>query len=537
MTPNEFSLKQSQTCHDQNLNTLSLSKYFHDSIDYRKHSALKIRVKPRQALASVNIKLMEQRPKTSVYKPNVSYALRSSSNNCEDMNLDEYYEKALSAMTKDELISGIEPSGTGKDAFRPSTVRRRNRSGIEDTNKKSTSSISPRDRPSQNKTVTFDKNSTQAFNDKRIVNNLIKTPQLDTINIQIRRNKTDMSVTSLRAPSLKHLTDNEIVHFSERLHPIDNDISNTTPRNTPHTPKSRISSLNSDNVMKKTRSGSSSLRFTYPPKSAVNSRPPSMQMHNDKQMLNIQKNVYDEAKSKNPNMIVNNLNEEEFIELLKEYRRTKSINLDCILTLKSTVKSKETSKVSTPNVESSSNGIDDKNSTQHIIKSYTSFNTAGMAPMNLNDDIAKTPQSFTLRLPSQSNLSFDSNANSSLFQANQINKLVGDAQVNNIHFTNNNNIFSSTTTTTTTTTPNNIINGKRLPSAFANYLNNKILMKNSKNLVGILIKNNEKGSGDGKETSNGRRLSSLYSQENLQPNEGNQNFQRIKILNFPAFAN
>ena len=176
-----------------NLNTLSLTKNFQDSIDYRKHSALKIRVKPRQALASVNIKLMEQRPKTAVYKPNVSYALRSCSNNCEDVNMDDYYEKALSALAKEELINGADLLGSGKDAFRPSTVRRR-------VNKTSTESDTTHTQPPQRVVTTAQshvKIPIKNLNDKLFLNTKSLSPSLlasktEPTSIKIKRNKTDM---------------------------------------------------------------------------------------------------------------------------------------------------------------------------------------------------------------------------------------------------------------------------------------------------------------------------------------------------------
>ena len=535
MTSNDIVFKtpqmsQNQAMSDQSLNTLSLSKGFQDSIDYRKHSALKIRVKPRQALASVNIKLMEQRPKTSTNKPNVSYALRSSSNNCEDINLDEYYEKALSAMTREELMSGIEHVGVGKDAFRPSTVKRKIKSStIEDATQKPTSAsantLNP-EKSSVSKAVSFDKNAMQVFNDKRILNNLKKMSQpLDTISIKIRRNKTEMSSAPLRPMSIKNLAENETTLPSAEKNDHDT-LFTHTPINTPHTPKSRISLFNNINAnineAKKPRS-SLSMRFNYTPKSP-RSRPSSIQTGNEKFL---EKNVLNPLTKESPNMIINNLNEDEFIELLKEYRRTKNINLDCVLALKSSEKLKEASKTPTPNGDFS-NGAEEK--IKNITKSYTSFDTGHLSDnSNLSKLVTNNP--FSLRLPSQSNLSLDSNVNSSVFHSNNIvnnGKFIGDIQVNNIDFSN---VKTNTLSTT------NMFNGKKLPSSFANYLNNKILLKNSKSVVGIVIKNNKDNAAETRRVISTDRLNSAYSHENMHSTENNQNFGRLKVLNFPAFAN
>lgn len=537
MTPHEFGFKtqhlaHAQTVSDQSVNTLSLSKGFQDSIEYRNHSALKIRVKPRQSLASVNIKLMEQRPKTSSNRPNVSYALRSSSNNCEDINLDDYYDKALSAMTREELISGVEHLGVGKDAFRPSTVKRKFKSPNEDATLKTaptSANIITQEKTNVSKTVSFDKNATQVFNDKRILNNLNKMSQpFDTINIKIRRNKTEMSPAPLRPSSIKATTENETTILLNEKTDHDNILFSHTPINTPHTPKSRISLYNNTNVnvneTKKPRS-SLGMRFNYTPKSP-RSRPSSIQIGSGKY---VEKNeILNPLKKDSPNMIINNLNEEEFIELLKEYRRTKNINLDCVLTLKSTEKLKETSKTPTPSGDFS-NRVEDK--LKNITKSYTSFDTGHLTD---NSNLSKlTYNPISLRLPSQSNLSLDSNVNSSVFNTNNtINngKYIGDIQVNNIDFAN---------IKTNTLSTNNPFNGKKLPSSFANYLNNKILLKNSKSVVSILINNNNKenAAAETRRVVSSNRLNSTYSHENLHSNENNQNFGRIKILNFPAFAN
>ena len=61
-------------------------------------------------------------------------------------------------------------------------------------------------------------------------------------------------------------------------------------------------------------------------------------------------------------------------------------------------------------------------------------------------------------------------------------KFIGDIQVNNIDLAN---------IKTNPLSTNNMISGKKLPSSFANYLNNKILLKNTKSVVGILIKNRD----------------------------------------------
>ena len=157
-------------------------------------------------------------------------------------------------------------------------------------------------------------------------------------------------------------------------------------------------------------------------------------------------------------------------------------------------------------------------------------------------------QPLSLRLPSQSNLSFDTNA-----QTSHVNKFLTDVQFTNVSTTSSQNNFAYSNNTS------GFLSSKKLPTSFANYLNNKILLKNSKNLVGILIKNNDKNAAQATSVSSAstahttsktasakvmaNKLNLAYPhsessalQQQNKTNEENS-FQRLKILNFPAFAN
>ena len=175
------------------------------------------------------------------------------------------------------------------------------------------------------------------------------------------------------------------------------------------------------------------------------------------------------------NKIIKNLSENEFLEFLKEYRRTKSINLDYILTIKSKLNEHESEEAA----KSGEQPVEQL--TKPPKNSFEKFDT----PRSNANKFQPIP------LPAQTN-----------FFYNQSNKN-SRANIN----------------------PNDMsINVNRSSEYLTNYLNRKIVIKNSKNLVG-LIKNGTSTTGnDNQSDTNG--------------NQTQNNFQRIKILNFPAaFAN
>lgn len=100
----------------KNMNTISLYNYYSKALGYRKHSALKIRVKPRQALASVNTKLIEQqqRPQTQIE--------HRAPENVEKYFIAENQENQEEKMRREETTLTI----LNKEGFRPSTVKKRN---------------------------------------------------------------------------------------------------------------------------------------------------------------------------------------------------------------------------------------------------------------------------------------------------------------------------------------------------------------------------------------------------------------------------
>ena len=164
---------------------------------------------------------------------------------------------------------------------------------------------------------------------------------------------------------------------------------NYTSRNLSHSrPKSDLFA-----EKKPPRATSSSLKMHYPPRSAgprpgnaLNSLLNARSHNNNSKTNDVH---HDPFKSKlSPNVIIDNLNEDEFIDLLKEYRRTKSINLDCILTINASKSGKENAKTPSPNIERPKT-VDEKISQTNLVKSYSSFDTNGSAS-NMHATVIET---------------------------------------------------------------------------------------------------------------------------------------------------
>lgn len=110
----------------KNINTISLYNYYSEALGYRKHSALKIRVKPRQALASVNIKLMEQQQRSrtgsSFIRTDEELAnaqMKPVSSSREEMMASQTTPTNNSTASNDDMVQ------MNSTAFRPSTVKKR----------------------------------------------------------------------------------------------------------------------------------------------------------------------------------------------------------------------------------------------------------------------------------------------------------------------------------------------------------------------------------------------------------------------------
>lgn len=394
----------------------------------------------------------------------------------------------------DEFFGTREDYSFGKDAFRPSNVKRRIKANADDCNTNNGSlSLVP-----QKNFIKLNQNN---------LNLNINSSKLNKFNISklLRHNKS--SASSLNINTVEKLNDyfTLLDHTGNpnsanqngsalrlniaELSSEDDNNNNTkhklicySPINTPtqflNRPKSE---LVTDALEKRIPSSSVNYRFSMPPKSAESKGTSYFKTETSVASFKINNHEHSRSPSTESNdktnKIIKNLSENEFLEFLKEYRRTKSINLDYILTIKSKLNEQESE-------EAAKSG---EQPVEHLTK----------PPKNSFEKI-DTPRSNAnkfqpIPLPAQTN-----------FFYNQSNKN-SRANIN----------------------PNDMsINVNRSSEYLTNYLNRKIVIKNSKNLVG-LIKNGTSTNGN--------------NNDNHSDTNGNQtqtNFQRIKILNFPAaFAN
>lgn len=105
----------------KNVDTLTLLNYYSTEMGYRQHSAFRVRVKPRQAMANINTKLIEQ--KTYQHQQPVSSESQSRSLHAQvdaaaaPVHLIEDEKNVISEEEKRLLM-------LNKDGFRPSTVKK-----------------------------------------------------------------------------------------------------------------------------------------------------------------------------------------------------------------------------------------------------------------------------------------------------------------------------------------------------------------------------------------------------------------------------
>lgn len=181
---------------NKNLDTITLFNYYSTALDYRQHSALKIRVKPRQALASVNTKLLEQRAsRTEQHRatPPPIYILgdekRLASNFSRlSSGRGERENSAVARKKQDESAVIM----LGKDGFRPSTVKRQasSKKSSNIANENSTTSPRPITTTGGTTTIATPKQQKSLTGKDIRVKETVLLPDDEKI---LRRAKTDLS--------------------------------------------------------------------------------------------------------------------------------------------------------------------------------------------------------------------------------------------------------------------------------------------------------------------------------------------------------
>lgn len=526
-----------------NLKTLSLSNYFTETIDYRKHTALKIKVKPRQALASVNIKLLEQQNSS---KPNTNRSKSSKNERYIVTNDEEDSDRIItttpSLIQKDESSNNVQDYlSANKDAFRPSTVKKRNKTA------NSISNSSTDDHRHPIRAVS----SKSYYSDKSLMSKISKVPFLSTnritndspSTIEEKHNRRPLqkeisnydeennenSMNNLNQKSIINENNKIDFDFEDNFKDSSNSAMNT-PRNHHHQPHGLqapiVNQANKsasdlfkevmETAIKSSHPPPTSHRLTKSMSAKVTSFTSDSNYFNNKEKLYAMYNsrlhadsvLTNKSNSTNNNnrsspvsnknldvQVIDKLNENQFLAFLKEYRRTKSINLESVATL-------------------------------------------SMQPNENSNGITRARLSSDSRINSSTHNEFNSNklhhpTNTINLQAQFVRLPTAHAGSSNPTWRTNSAYKTNTTTPlgmyNTTIDQNNL---NRSSNYFVNYVNNKILVKNSKNLVVCLDNNNNNNKQELKQNPT----------NNPNPNENSTKLiekqqQQIKILNFPAVAN
>ena len=267
-------------------------------VGYQNHSAFKVKVKPRQALASVNMKLAEQRNSAKRYTP-ITYDSKITEQ-------DEFdYEQIVLAQTptsiKDEIDNDL--NILNRDAFRPSAVIRRNKTHGEFRQYKSSSakiqeynhSKDITDNKSKNKTncsssISHFKENEAKFS-SQITENSLKSKR-----VQKRYDNNSEGTVSAKDSSVSELK-------------IEDYLDNTA--------KMTVLDIFNEAFFKSNFSEKKNSRFK----------------RGNKDIL-IKNLLQSDEKKKSD--FLNKLGEEEFIKFLKDYRKNKNFNITDISYLSKT---------------------------------------------------------------------------------------------------------------------------------------------------------------------------------------------------------
>ncbi|CAF0756666.1 unnamed protein product [Brachionus calyciflorus] len=270
-------------------------------IGFRKHSAFKINVKPRQALVTVNTKLMEQqRPNTKV-----SYSHEFIIEDDSDKNSNTH---------QDDSENYVESSVANKYSFRPSAVLKKNKLY--------------EDRMPLNSSRTSSSKSITLYNRNKNTN---VYPDITNSITPILLNRREVKNTKSDSPRSTKNKNVFILNDDRNENSNDIKIKETSEPNL-LSPKTRteISSSNSNtqNIQYQPKTKSDLFKEIY--------EDLQNKSKNDRSKSNVRNKPYlpdnhEDLNEEKVDLIIKNLNEEEFVNLLKEYRKTRSFNLNTLL--------------------------------------------------------------------------------------------------------------------------------------------------------------------------------------------------------------
>jgi len=367
------------------LHTISLSNCFINDVDYRMHSAFRVNLKPRQP--SYNTKLLEQRP-NSKYTSACSGRIRpttrntistnkntgyNNNNNNNDLQSDDEYERIGTPSTlSNDHISYYQEYTLTRDAFRPSTIRKFNNSknnpdeSNNNTNNKTyitskfgynieelkmrrniktgTAAKSSNEKINKQQSFTnLENNSESRINSpKKKLKSILKTDENSHTNnnnnkpettsgtsVRIELDEDDLIDSSLLSPDLNNNNINNKVAYtrttSDIFNEIYSEINNTNSNNNNNNKNNKMQSKSASIVKSATFSNDNFINNS----GNLSNRSKYLQVMRAKSISEIEmmKKLDDELNGSQSasSLYLNKMREEEFLQFLKEYRITKSL--------------------------------------------------------------------------------------------------------------------------------------------------------------------------------------------------------------------
>ncbi len=344
-----------QQSNSKKMHTISLSNCFLNDVNYRMHSAFRVNLKPRQSYACMNTKLLEQRPNSkytsscSRIRPTTRNTI-STKNTGNDMQSDDEYERIGTPSTLSNDHMNYQEYTLTRDAFRPSNIRKFN-------NKNSDESININNNSRSYITSKFGYNieeskmrrniQTGSFLNKKSPE---KNPSFANIESESRISyspkklksilKTDDKPETTSGTSVRiELDEDELIEHSLLSPDINNKAYKTTSDifneiyseiNLNQQPNKNKMQSKSASIVKSTtclNDTSNIINNNSNNTGNISNRSKCLYTMRAKSISEIEmKKIDDEINgSQSSSLYLNKMREEEFLEFLKEYRITKSL--------------------------------------------------------------------------------------------------------------------------------------------------------------------------------------------------------------------
>lgn len=347
--------QQTTPTYSNKLSTISLSNCFLSALDYRVNSAFRVSVRPRQSYAAINVKLLEQQRPNSKYTSSCSRGMRPntvSTRYTENLISDDEYERIGTPSTACNEATGYEYYTLTKDAFRPSPVRKLNKISLDEVNAKGFASkfvnnieehkmrknIIKSASATKTKSTSIDSKSLSSIREVDLKKNSKKLSDLpNSTVVKSDLDENDHLIDHSELGTLDHAsTKLDSAHLFKMTSDIFNEIYSEINKNDNMGFSNNNTNQNQNQIKTKIHSKSASAMKS--PNSLVINDPNALTsslsnrsktvQFKTKSVSDAELNIQDEqpeAKASSREYL-NNLKEEEFLEFLKEYRKSKCLN-------------------------------------------------------------------------------------------------------------------------------------------------------------------------------------------------------------------